>query len=238
MQAQGYTGSQRSLYRRLGRWREGPRRRGTVAAHPAPPRSPLDDLTPGQVIGWIIARQETLTLEAAARLEGLCQLDPVIAQARDLAQRWLGFIRTHTSEGLDIWLEDMRASSIPAFVSFARSVERDKAAIMAGLTLPYSTGPVEGHISASSLSNGKPTDELGLLTCNAAFCLLLERSSPQQKGGHEVPERSLGLCGLNRGGGIPAGPCAMRLLEAWYNERAARRSASLEGVLSIDECLA
>jgi transposase len=73
-------------------------------------------------------------------------MDSVIAQARDLTKRWLDLIRAHTSEGLDTWLRDVRASAIPAFVSFARGVERDKAAIVAGLALPYSTGPVEGHI--------------------------------------------------------------------------------------------
>jgi transposase len=37
------------------------------------------------------------------------------------------------------------------FLIFARSLERDKAAILAGLTLPYSTGPVEGHINRLKL---------------------------------------------------------------------------------------
>lgn len=147
LKAQGYTGSLRSLYRRLGRWRDAPRRRGSASAPGAvPPRSPLEDLTPAQVIGWIIARPETLAPEAQARLEDLCQVDPVIAQARDLAQRWLGFLRAHTSDGLDAWLQEMRGSGLPAFVAFARSVEQDKVAILAGLTLPYSTSPVEGHI--------------------------------------------------------------------------------------------
>jgi transposase len=45
----------------------------------------------------------------------------------------------------------MRASGLPAFASFARSVERDKAAIVAGLSLPYSTGPAEGHLTRLKL---------------------------------------------------------------------------------------
>lgn len=151
LKAQGYTGSLRSLYRRLGHWRNGHRRRGSAPAPGAVPRSPLDDLTPAQVIGWIIARPETLSPEAAACLEGLCQADLVIAQARNLAQRWLGFIRAHTSDGLDAWLNEMRGSGLPAIVAFARSIEQDKAAIMAGLSLPYSTGPVEGHITRLKL---------------------------------------------------------------------------------------
>jgi len=78
---------------------------------------------PRRVIGWIIARPQTRTPKAAARLEDLCQVDPVIAQARDLAQRWLGFIRAQTSEGLDAWLKEMPSSGLPAFVAFARSAE-------------------------------------------------------------------------------------------------------------------
>jgi len=55
-------------------------------------------------------------------------------------------IRQHTALPLDDWLSQVRGSGLPLFVAFARSVERDKAAIIDGLTLPYSTGPVEGHI--------------------------------------------------------------------------------------------
>jgi transposase len=151
LKAQGYRGSQRSVYRRLVRWRDGPRRRNSAADLASVPHSPLEDLTPGTIIGWILARPETLTQETQQRLEAICQLDPIIAQARELTHRWLGFIRAHTSEGLDTWLEEMRASSLPAFVAFARSIERDKTAVVAGLSLPYRTGPVEGHITRLKL---------------------------------------------------------------------------------------
>ena len=151
LQAQGYRGSARSVYRRLERWRTDPRRRGSAVDLAAVPRSPLADLTPSKVVGWIIARPESRTPEAEQRLEIIGHLDPLIAQAQDLTRRWLGFIRTHTSEGLDTWLEEMRASSLPAFISFARGIERDKAAIVAGLSLPQSTGPVEGHITRLKL---------------------------------------------------------------------------------------
>ena len=149
----GYTGSLRSMYRRLAVFRGGtrPYRSPSSASAEAVPRSPLDEVTPGKVIGWIIARPETLTPEGRNHLEWVCQMDPVIAQARDLTQRWLDFTRAHTSERLDTWLREVRASAIPAFVSFARGIERDKAAVVAGLALPYSTGPVEGHITRLKL---------------------------------------------------------------------------------------
>ena len=61
-------------------------------------------------------------------------------------QGWLAMIRHHTAEPLDAWLAQVRSSGLAPFIAFALSVERDKAAIIAGLTLPYSTGPVEGQI--------------------------------------------------------------------------------------------
>jgi transposase len=64
-------------------------------------------------------------------------------------------IRHHSGEGLDTWLRDVRASSVREFLLFAQSRERDKAAILAGLTLPYSTGPVEGHINRLKLIKRK-----------------------------------------------------------------------------------
>jgi transposase len=74
-------------------------------------------------------------------------MDGRLAQARELTHGFLDLIRHHNAEGLDTWRKSVRASTIREFLSFARSVQQDKAAILAGLTLPYSTGPVEGHIN-------------------------------------------------------------------------------------------
>jgi transposase len=151
LKRQGYRGSLRSVYRRLERWRAGPRRWSSSTFTRDLPPSPWEEVTPGKIVGWIIARAETLHPEDQTRLEQLCERDSTLADARALAQRWFGFIRAHSCAGLESWLKDMRSSSIPAFVSFARSVERDKTAIVAGLTLPYSTGPAEGHITRLKL---------------------------------------------------------------------------------------
>jgi len=152
LQAQGYHGSLRSVYRRLAQWR--PRYQRRIMAHhrlPVPPRSPWEDITPGRVVGWIIARPETVSSRDQQRLTALYQVDQQIDQACHLMRDWLAMIRQRTTGPLDSWLEQMRASGIPQFVSFARSVEQDKTAIVAGLTLPYSTGPVEGNITRLKL---------------------------------------------------------------------------------------
>jgi transposase len=68
----------------------------------------------------------------------------------------------HSSEGLDTWLKDVRASTVRRFLPFARSVERANAAILAGLTLSYNTGPVEGHINRLKLIKRQAYGRAGL----------------------------------------------------------------------------
>ncbi len=151
LKAKGYTGSSRSVYRRLAKWREHPRKRGLPASLESVPRSPFEDVTPGKIVGWMLARPGELRPEAEAQLDQITQMDGTLAQARELTHSFLDLIRHHSGEGLDNWLKDVRASTVREFLTFARSVERDKAAILAGLTLPYSTGPVEGHINRLKL---------------------------------------------------------------------------------------
>jgi hypothetical protein len=56
LKVQGYTGSMRSVYRRLAKWREHPREREWPASLKSVPHSPLEDVTPGKVVGWMLAR--------------------------------------------------------------------------------------------------------------------------------------------------------------------------------------
>jgi transposase len=55
-------------------------------------------------------------------------------------------LRTRTGEKLDPWLAQVQESQIPELRSFVAGVERDKAAVKAGLTLPQSNGLVEGKL--------------------------------------------------------------------------------------------
>jgi transposase len=110
----------------------------------------------------MLARPGTLSLQAQEQLDHLCQMDGQLAQARELTHGFLDLIRRHSAEGLDAWLEDVRASTLRQCLSFARSIERDKTAILAGLMLPYSTGPVEGHINRLKLIKRQAYGRAGL----------------------------------------------------------------------------
>ncbi len=45
------------------------------------------------------------------------------------------------------WIEAVRADDLPSCHTFVNGLERDLAAVTAGLTLPWSSGVVEGHVN-------------------------------------------------------------------------------------------
>ncbi|MFI9616538.1 transposase [Streptomyces sp. NPDC052023] len=48
---------------------------------------------------------------------------------------------------LPAWTDAVRADDLPALHAFADGLRRDYQAVTAGLTLPWSSGPVEGHVN-------------------------------------------------------------------------------------------
>ncbi|WP_201377749.1 ISL3 family transposase [Ktedonobacter sp. SOSP1-52] len=98
-----------------------------------------------------LRRPEALSTDEQEILLTLRQLDPEIELAYTLVQQFAQMLRTRTGERLDGWLEKARASQIRELQGFATSVERDKAAVVAGLTLPQNNGLVEGHVNKLKL---------------------------------------------------------------------------------------
>src|SRR6266700_3006447 len=69
-----------------------------------------------------------------------------------LVEAFLQMVRQRTGEQqLEAWLKEVEASQLEAFASFATSIQQDKDAVLAGLTLPWSTGPLEGHVNRLKL---------------------------------------------------------------------------------------
>ncbi len=87
--------------------------------------------------------QETLRL--------IRQASPKAEAAYQLVEAFLQMMRERTGEQLDSWLAEVEASHLQAFESFVTSVQQDKDAVLAGLTLPWSTGPLEGQVNRLKL---------------------------------------------------------------------------------------
>ena len=97
---------------------------------------------------WLILKREEHRDEddqqQIAQLQG--QHDE-LAKAIDLAQDFAALLRQRQPERLDAWLTRAAQSALKAFERFASGLREDYEAVKAGLTLPWSTGPVEGQIN-------------------------------------------------------------------------------------------
>lgn len=62
-----------------------------------------------------------------------------------LAQEFFRLVHSRQGAQLDSWLGKVEASGIQELQRFANGLERDKAAVLAGLTLVHSNGQTEGQ---------------------------------------------------------------------------------------------
>jgi len=70
-----------------------------------------------------------------------------IAVAIELAQDFCAIVRERQSDGFDHWLARATTSGVAPLQRFATGLGADYDAVEAGIRLPWSNGPVEGHIN-------------------------------------------------------------------------------------------
>jgi transposase len=61
-------------------------------------------------------------------------------------------VRKREGQRLDAWLERVATSDLAELQPFATGVEKDKAAVKAGLTWSINNGQVEGHVTKLKLT--------------------------------------------------------------------------------------
>jgi transposase len=76
---------------------------------------------------------------------------PNLALARDLVEQFRCILKEHNTAAFEPWLAAMAASEMVPFERLSRTLGADRAAILAAIELPWSTGPVEGHITRVKL---------------------------------------------------------------------------------------
>jgi transposase len=70
-----------------------------------------------------------------------------VAEAIDLAQDFAPLVRQRQPTQLDPWLQRATTRILEALQRFAAGLRDDYEAVKAGVTFPWSSGPVEGHIN-------------------------------------------------------------------------------------------
>jgi transposase len=151
LQAQSYPGSYRRVTASVSRIRQAqglpPRRQGRRQTLPvvAEPASP--PLTPRRATWLVLRREAPRTTAEAQQLAQLHAQSAQVAEAIDLAQDFATLVRQRQPEDLDPWLQRATTSPLESLRRFATGLDEDYQAVKAGVTLPWSSGPVEGHIN-------------------------------------------------------------------------------------------
>lgn len=108
--------------------------------------------TSSRQAGWLVFglandEKEKLTEEQRELLQGLRAWQPEVEEVYQLIQAFRLMVREKRGAELEAWLGQVKASGIKELVSFSNGIERDKAAVLAGLTLEYSNGQLEGQVN-------------------------------------------------------------------------------------------
>jgi transposase len=125
--------------RRWFRVRLGVRGHSSQVAHSPPPKRP----SPRQTSALLLGLVPNPSPPQQDFVETLCALSPEIAASVKLAKHFHRMMQEHEASAWPSWCKAACKSSLH---SFATQLQRDEAAVRAALTLPWSTGPVEGHI--------------------------------------------------------------------------------------------
>ncbi|WP_251019069.1 transposase [Streptomyces sp. ISL-11] len=103
-----------------------------------------------EVVRWIVGLPENVSESARQHLKAICVRCSHIDQLRVLARKFITMLRTRTGERLDPWLAEVEASSVTELHSFANGLRKDRDAVLAGLTVPWNSGAVEGAVTHAS----------------------------------------------------------------------------------------
>ncbi|MFD0328337.1 transposase [Streptacidiphilus monticola] len=124
---------------------EQPRRAPWTCPGPATP------LKVGDVVRWIVGRPENQSETARQSLKDLCDRCEHTQQVSRLARDFTAMLRRREGHQLTDWLTRADDSQIKELQTFANGLRKDLAAVTAGLTLHWNSGPVEGNVTRIKL---------------------------------------------------------------------------------------
>jgi transposase len=133
----GFQGSCKSVRRYLH-----PLRAGLSTPTPKLPSPTIRDVTQ-----WLTRRPDDVSPEDTAKLTAIISRCPALAGTHTLVRDFGQMITNRTGKHLPAWLNRVDHDGEPELRAFAKGLCRDLPAVTAGLTLPYSSGPVEGNVN-------------------------------------------------------------------------------------------
>ena len=158
------------------------RQRFTRKPVPAVSEPETPRLTPRRATWLVLRRPETREARDAQVLTALQGQHPAFAEAMSLAQDFAQLVRSQQPDQLEPWLERAASSLSEAFQRFAKRLREDYDSVKAGVTLPWSNGPVEGHINRLKMLKRQMFGRAKLDLLSRRFLLTSERGQDQVPG--------------------------------------------------------
>jgi transposase len=138
LRALGYRGSRRTVRRYVE-----PLRAGHTVQRLPPPAPTVREVT-----RWITSHPDHLTTDDTTKLHQILERSPRLASLSGHVTAFAQMMINRTgSEHLKSWLAAVEADDIAQLHSFAKGIDRDLDAVINGLTLPHSSGAVEGNVT-------------------------------------------------------------------------------------------
>lgn len=103
--------------------------------------------SPRTVARWILTHPDTLPESERLKMRSVLAHCPELAALTAHVRAFGKMLTQLEGDRLPQWIEAVRADDLPSLHAFANGLERDLAAVTADLTLPWSSGVVEGHVN-------------------------------------------------------------------------------------------
>nr|BFE56359.1 hypothetical protein GCM10020063_008850 [Dactylosporangium thailandense] len=100
-----------------------------------------------QVTGWICRRPDDLPDRDTEQLQAILERCPELRAAAGLVRSFADMLTRLRGQRLSAWITEAEAAALPGMTKFATGLTADLEAVTAGLTLPFSSGPVEGNVN-------------------------------------------------------------------------------------------
>ncbi len=125
----GYTGSANLLVSYLNQ--------GRADATRKPP-------SPRRLVSWLMSRPADLKAHHQQHLRDLLKACSHLSLLAERVTQFAELLTGRRGQDLDTWMTAVDADDLPTLHGFVHGLRRDLPAVVAGLTLPYSNGPIEG----------------------------------------------------------------------------------------------
>ncbi|WP_324192681.1 ISL3 family transposase [Nocardia transvalensis] len=137
IRARGYRGSRTILFNFLQPLGTGERT----------PRIPAKPLSVRRFVTWLMSDPAALDPDDRQRLDTVLDASLELTALAGHVRAFAVMMRERQGGDLDTWMTAVESDDLPALRSFVRGLRRDYDAVRAGLTLPWSSGTVEGHVN-------------------------------------------------------------------------------------------